>query len=107
LNKYLYSLKQLSGFLGKDFDKVAQKDMEEFIKKLDNNNLTSVSPAGKIVKHKYTRWTRHDIEVVIKKFYKWLWGNNIEHPGLVSWIDTHVEESDPPALSIEEIRCML
>ena len=106
LIKYLYTLKQVSKFLNKDFDKVTQKEMEEFIRKLDNNSLTSVCPDGKIINHTYTQWTRHDIKVVIRKFYKWLWGNNIEYPELVSWIDTHVEESDPPSLSIEEIRCL-
>ena len=30
-------------------------------------------------------------------------GNNIEYPSIVAWIDTHVKESDPPALSKDEI----
>ena len=106
LIKYLYTLKQISRFLGIDFRKVTQKQMEDLIRKVDSNCLSYTDRTGAVLKLNYTEWTLHDIKVTLKKFYKWLDGNNREYPSIVSWIDTHIEEQDPPALSIDEIRML-
>jgi integrase len=105
LIKYLYTLKQISRFLGDDISNVSQKRMEDFIRKVDANSLSYVID-GKELRLNYTAWTRRDIKVTLKKFYKWLHGSKNEYPSIVSWIDTHIEEGDPPALSIDEIRIM-
>jgi len=106
LIKYLYTLKQIDRHLKKDFKKISQKEMEKFITKVDTNSLCYLTSDGKAVPRDYAEWTRHDIKVTLKKFYKWLMGENKEYPKIVSWIDTHVEEGDPPALTIDEIRVL-
>ncbi len=103
LMKYLYILKKVDLFLKKDFKNVTQNDMENFIRKLESNELTTMNQNGTLKKHHYGEWTKHDIKIALKKFYKWLLGNNSEYPSIVSWIDTHIKESDPPALNKDEI----
>ena len=106
LTKYLSTLKQIARHLKKDFKAISQKEMEDFITKVDSNSLGHITSNGGHINREYTEWTRRDIKVTLKKFYKWLLGANIEYPKIVSWIDTHIKESDPPALSIDEIRTM-
>lgn len=106
LTKYLSTLKQIARHLKKDFKDITQKDMEEFITKVDSNSVGYVKASGDHIPRDYTEWTRRDIKVTLKKFYKWLLGDNIEYPKIVSWIDTHIKEADPPALNFEEIRAI-
>lgn len=107
LLKYLYSLRQIEKHLSKDFKHVNQKEMEKFIRKVDSNSLGFYAKNGKLVPREYTEWTRHDIKITLKKFYKWLLGSNTDYPKIVSWIDTHVIEKDPPALTYDEIKTMV
>ncbi|GAB6909667.1 hypothetical protein DESC_540015 [Desulfosarcina cetonica] len=103
LLKYLSVMKKADYFLKKDFKAVTQSEMEDFIRKLENDKLTVVNKDGSIKRLVYGEWSKHDIKIALKKFYKWLLGNNIEYPSIVAWIDTHVKETDPPALNKEEI----
>jgi len=104
--KYLYTLKQVAFWLQTDFDQVTQEQMEDLVRKIDSNQLHYLNSAGELVPRTYTEWTRHDIKVTLKKFYKWLHGNNEEYPPLVRWIDTYVEEKEVPSLSLEEVERM-
>jgi len=77
--------------LGKDFDKVSKKDIEQFIYELERSN--------------YSPWTKHDYKVCLKRFYKWFKGNNEEYPDEVKWIKTTLKEKDlllPEELLSEE-----
>jgi len=47
--------------------------------------------------------TKVDLKKAIKKFYKWLLGENEHYPEIVDWIDTSTEVKEVPALTREEI----
>lgn len=102
--KYLYTLKQVAFWLGVDLNQVTQAQMEDLVRRIDNDQLSYFGRQGKLRPRKYTAWSRHDIKVTIKKFYKWLKGENGEYPELVRWIDTYVEDKEIPALSFPEVK---
>ncbi len=107
LSKYLYILRRISRWIGNtDFRNVSQAQMEQFIARVERNNLTTWID-GREVPTSYADWSRRDIKVTLRKFYKWLLGNGRQYPDIVAWIDTHVAERAPPALSIEEIRLLV
>lgn len=99
--KYLITLKKLSEWIGKPFDEVDNNDMEKFIIDLENNKYLTNQDKP------YGEETKADFKKVIKKFYKWLQGNNDHYPELVSWIETIVKLQEIPALSREEIQRMV
>jgi len=111
--KYVVHLRQLAFWFGADFDQVTQAQMDTLISKIDLNQLQYFS-AGmlnrqrrKLEPKQYAAWTRHDLKVTLKKFYKWLLGQSVEYPPLVRWIDTHVDEVEIPALSPDDIEKMV
>ncbi len=59
----------------------------------------------------FSYWTRHDVKVIIKKFYKWL--NNDEYPQPVKWINTTIPYSqkmqpkDSDLLTDEDIKKLI
>jgi integrase len=74
----------------KDLDKVTNKDMEDFILKLDQGKITTVrNGAGR----PYSSETKSNIKKFIRKFYKWLKGDGYTYPALVDWIDTSKQEA--------------
>ena len=104
LSKNLSALKGLNGWLGnKDFRSVTQRKMEDFITKLDENRLTLMK-SGRPTEVSYKAWTQHDFKVVLRKFYKWLLGNNRTYPEIVSWIDTSMQEITPSCLTLDQIK---
>ena len=106
LLKYLFTLRRINEWLGNDdFRTVPQSQMEAFMSKLERNALSlSTEQGSKAVS--YTDWTRRDIKVCLKKFYKWLLGAGQQYPPLVSWIDTHIRDEAPPCLTIDEVRLL-
>lgn len=101
LLKYLYLLPRVSSWLGnEDLKKVTQPAMDRFISHIDANALTDADSQSIT----YSAWTRRDIKVCVKKFYKWLLGNGKQYPDLVAWIDTSITEPPPGSLSVDEIR---
>ena len=103
-NKSLYALRRINKWLGnKDFNNISQAGMEAFISRLEANQLT-VNKKGKEVSVRYKEWTQRDFKVILRKFYKWLLGANTTYPGIVSWIDTSIQEQPPPSLTLEEIK---
>ncbi len=95
--KYIGSLKTFASWANKDFDKMGQDDMEKVISNLENDRITAKS--GK----PYSDETKVDFKKLLKKFYKWLLGNNEHYPDLVSWFDTSKKERDVPALTRQEV----
>ena len=104
--KYLYILKRLSLWFNKPFDEVNQKDMEIFIEGLENDKY-KYELKGKnnqVIKSKeLSHSTKVDYKKTIRKFYKWLFGNNDHYPELVDWIDTYDVVKEIPALRREEV----
>jgi len=104
LIKYIYILKRANVFLGnKDFKKVAQNEMEQFISRLEENQLTLIQN-GLTQPVTYSEWTQRDFKMCLRKFYKWLLGEGKYYPELVDWIDTSISISAPRSLSLDEVR---
>jgi len=73
--KYIYMVKNIAKFLGKDLDKADKKDIEKIVAEIERSN--------------YAAWTKHDYRIVIRKFYKWL--RNTENPPEIAWIKPRVK----------------
>ncbi len=80
ISKYLSTLRIIGEWIDKDFDKINKDDIITFLSKLD--------------KSKYSINTKKDYKVLLKRFYKWLQGNDEEYPQLVKWIKTSIKKSD-------------
>jgi len=93
--KYLYTLKTLSGWLGKPFDEVNQEEMERLVSDLEENVYKN---GGKI----FSEETKLDYKKTLRKFYKWL--GRIE---LVEFMDMSVKPKDVPAITREEAEILV
>lgn len=101
LVKYIQDLKKLDTFFNKPLDQVNQKDMEKFIIALEEGQI-------KTKKNKpYAIETQVVIKKMVKKFYKWLQGNNKHYPDLVEWIDTSFQIKDYKAITKDELNKIL
>jgi len=103
--KYIQTLKKLSSWFGKPFNKVTQEDMEKVIENLETDYYTYsfISKYGKDIKTKpLAHSTKLDYKKTIIKFYKWLYGANKYIPELVDWIDTYDIIKEIPAIRREE-----
>ena len=108
--KYIHILKKISRWFDKPFDQVSQDDMERLIENLENDryNYNLVGKNGQIIKSKrLAPSTKVDYKKSLRKFYKWLLGNNEQYPELVDWIDTYETPIEIPALRREEIEKMV
>lgn len=76
--KYLTWLCSLAKWLRKDFDKVTKNDMVKLL--------------GRIERMNYSEWTKHDLKVTLKKFYKWLRGGE-DYPPEVRWFKTPIRNN--------------
>jgi len=104
--KYLYILRRLSRWFNKPFDKIIQKDMEKFIEDFENDKYKYelIGKNGKVIKTKVlSHSTKVDYKKTIRKFYKWLLGDNKHFPDIVDWIDTYDEIKEISALKREEV----
>ena len=90
---YLYNLRKISFWMNKHFDAVSQQDMELLIENIENNSYTN-KPLSHTTKVGYKK--------SLRKFYKWLLGNNKHYPELVDWIDTYDVMKEIPAITREE-----
>jgi site-specific recombinase XerD len=101
IQKYLQDLKKLDDYFKKPLDSLTSEDMERFILDLEEGRVKTAKGSA------YALETQAVIKKLIKKFYKWLWGNNRIFPEIVEWIDTSVEVQDYSALRKEEIDKMV
>lgn len=102
VRKYLFSMVTVARNFNADFDKIDAKDKDEpnirtFIKDIESNKIKSID--GK----NYAEKTKKDIKVTFRKFMKWKYGDNINFPPCVQYIDTSLTPEDIPALSRDEI----
>jgi integrase len=74
LRKLCQVLVQIGRELGKPFTKVREKDLREILRKYEEGE--------------YSFWTKHDVKVVLKQFYKWQ--HKGKYPHCVAWINTTI-----------------
>ena len=71
--KYIILLRWLSKEVNKPFEKVTKEDLMKIVRVLQNNPDLS-------------EWSKVDRKVTIKRFYKWLTGDDEQYPPEVRWI---------------------
>ncbi|MBS7612227.1 tyrosine-type recombinase/integrase [Candidatus Bathyarchaeota archaeon] len=89
--KYLYILRRIADMLDKPFEEATVEDIKDLVYRIERGD--------------YSPWTKHDYKVALKRFYKWLKGNNEEYPPEVKWIKTTLKARDellPEDLLTEE-----
>ena len=96
VTKYIFTLCKIAETIGKDFDEVTKEDLKEFVKELELSN--------------YAEWTKHDYKATLKKFYKWLKGNEEEYPEEVRWIKVTIKNNKKKLpeelLTIDEVKAL-
>jgi integrase len=99
--KYIYGLKIFSHHIKSNYEEVTQEEMDSFIRSLELDKIRKISSEP------YSERSKVDIKLIIKKFYKWLLGDNQEYPKLVRYIDTFQKSTEVPAITKEEVEKML
>lgn len=102
--KYAYALKRFSEWFDKPLDRVIAKDMEKVISNLEEDKYNIYSKNRK--NKNYSEKTKLDFKKDIKKFFRWMHGDTERYHDLTSWIDTHEEIQEVPALTREEVEKM-
>ncbi len=87
--RYLFCLKKVAIQLGKDFDKATKDDITDLIYRIQQSN--------------YTEWTKKTYKCILKRFYKWLKGNDESYPEEVAWIRTSVPRNKRPLPKKEDL----
>ena len=72
LKKQLYVLRKLSLLLKKPYRECNKEDLMEFVRKIDSVR-------------NHSEWTKYDEKVVLKRFYRWLNGDE-EYPQSIKWL---------------------
>lgn len=80
ITKYVLTLRKIAEWLKKDFDEAGREDIERLVRRLEQSD--------------YSPWTKHDYKVTLKRFYKWLKGDDEEYPPEVRWIKTTLRQKD-------------
>lgn len=73
LCKLMYVTRQLAAYLKKPFPQATKKDIQGVVAEIERCE-------------RYSAWTKYDFKVVLKKFFKWLKGNDETFPDEVKWI---------------------
>ena len=71
--KYLHSLLKIAQWLEVPLENAPKEDIMKLVRKIEQED--------------YSEWTKHDYKVIIKRFYKWMDGDE-EYPDNVRWIKT-------------------
>jgi len=98
LANYIAHLSKLMLFARSDLDQITNDEMEEFVEALETDRIHS----NHLGKPRLSPRYKVDIKISIKKFYKWLWGNNRNYPPLVEWIETCCPRSEIRSLTEAE-----
>lgn len=80
VEKYVRHLRYLAGLLDKDFSAVLRGDLEKVLRTVQQS--------------KYSEWTKHDLRVTLKKFYRWLRRTDKDPPE-TAWIRVGNPNSRP------------
>ncbi len=74
-------------FFNKDLDKATKEDIEKIVTVINAKESLSLV-------------TKHDCKVIIKRFYKWLKGNDEEYPPEVKWIKSKIKRHEKSLLAM-------
>lgn len=78
--KYIYEIKNMALWLGKDLDKATKDDIIAIVQKVESEP--------------YTEWTKHNYKVTLKLFYRWLRScGRKQYPPEVDWIMSGIRNS--------------
>ncbi len=72
LKKEVYTLRDIAQILGQTFSSATKEDIERVLCEIESNG--------------YSAWTKADYRIILKRFYKWLLGEDEFYPRIVSWI---------------------
>ncbi|MBL7100847.1 MAG: tyrosine-type recombinase/integrase [Nanoarchaeota archaeon] len=79
--RYLRFFIFLFDFFKKDLDKATKEDIEKVVAVIN-------------ARESFSLMTKHDCKVIIKRFYKWLKGNDEVYPSEVSWIKSRIKRHE-------------
>lgn len=74
---YLTQLVPIAEQMGACFLRPSMEDVERVVANIENSDLSE--------------WTKQNKRVALKRFYKWLLGEDEEYPPVVRWIKTSVK----------------
>lgn len=77
LKKYVYTLKQFSKWVDMPLRNCRKTELMQLVRKID-------------AMQNYNDWTKHDKKIILKRFYKWINGDE-EPPQYIKWL-----KSRPP-----------
>lgn len=104
LTFYTHKLRRLAGWLQKDFDTVTEQDLRSLLTFLSKGN-------PRLNGGKFSQGTVHGYKVTLKRFYRWLEGDDEEYPRKVRWIKTSGEttriQEPEQLLTFEEVLKMI
>ena len=80
ITRYLYDLRHISKWLGKEFENVTKEDIRSLIGRIEKETFKK---RGEEVP--YQESTKRDFRITIKKFYRWL-RETEDYPEEVKWI---------------------
>lgn len=99
--KNIYLLKVAVKILKKDLDKLSEKDMEKFVKTLDDNKIKKLG--GK----NYSEQTKANVKKVLIMFLRYTLKDNKKYEKLTDWIATDFKKKEIPALMEDEVNTLL
>jgi len=80
ITRYLYDLRHISKWLGKEFENATKEDIRSLIGRIEKETFKK---NGQDIP--YQESTKRDFRITIKKFYKWL-RESEDYPEEVKWI---------------------
>jgi len=104
LTFYTHKLRRLADWLKKDFDTITEEDLRSLLTFISKGN-------PRLNGGKFSSGTVHGYKVTLKRFYRWLEGNDEEYPRKVRWIKTNGEttriKEPEQLLTFEEVLKMI
>jgi len=95
---YTHKLRRLATWLGKDFDEVTEQDIRSLV------TFLSKGPARQDGSN-FSPGTLHGYKITLKRFYRWLEGDDEEYPRKVKWIKSNGDKTrihEPEQLLTDE-----
>ena len=87
LVKLVRNLAIIGDMLGKPFQEATIEDMKRIVYHFEVSE--------------YSVWTKHDVKVILKQFYRWLDGE--DYPKIVKWICTTIPHKEKPLTNESEL----
>jgi len=99
--KNVFLLKVVIKCLDKNLEEITPKDMEKFIRALNEDTLKKEN------KQKYSEQTKSNIKKVLIQFLRWKFGETPKYHELTDWIETRFKKKETPSLREEEVYQLL